>query len=274
MLTSCYLSQAKNQPPDPQTLLQQPMWTTAALFLNPHTAESRHSDLLATGTAYRQVQIYDVRQSSTTRRPVLYTPEGLKLLEHRVTSLCQLPDSTTLAVGDSAGDVNLLDLRMFHWGKAFKKGRGHAEEIGRGRLVGPGGSVRQLAVHPTLPMLAAVGLDRKMRTWDITKRKNVDCVYLKQRLNCVLFCDDGSWGDGGDEGEDEVHDIADYDENRVEDEVEDYVDSDEEGGGEAEGGAAEDDGSESEGSDGSSSDSSSTSEESEEDEKPNKRRKR
>ena len=268
MLTSCFF-QAKNQPPDPQTLLQQPMWTTAALFLNPHTAESRHSDLLATGTAYRQVQIYDVRQSSTTRRPVLYTPDGLKLLEHRITSLCQLPDATTIAVGDSAGDVNLLDLRMFHSGKAFKKGKSHAEEIGRGRLVGPGGSVRQLAVPPPLPILACVGLDRKMWTWDVTKRKNVDCVYLKQRLNCVLFCDDGSWGEDGEEGDG----IADYDENRVEDEVEDYVDSDEEGG--SEGGAAEEDGSsdDSEDSD-DSSESGSTSDESEEDEKPTKRRRR
>lgn len=104
-----------------------------------------------------------------------------------------------------------------------------------GRLVGPGGAIRQLAVHPTLPYLACVGLDRKLWTWDVTRRKMVDCVYLKQKLNCVLFCEDASWDgmDGDSEEEETVRDGEEMEAVGVktdkglaeEDDVEDYVDS-------------------------------------------------
>mmetsp|Transcript_40706 Transcript_40706/g.66820 ORF Transcript_40706/g.66820 Transcript_40706/m.66820 type:complete len:298 (+) Transcript_40706:103-996(+) len=227
------------------------MWTTTMQFLHTPTASSAinsgssnntPSNLLATGTAYKQVQIYDIRQSSSTvsrRRPVLYTPE--KLLSHRITTLCQLPDGNTLAVGDSSGDCHLLDMRKMHSGHANNKSNKKAkEEIGLGRLVGPGGSIRQLAMHPTLPYLACVGLDRKLWTWDVSRRKMVDCVYLRQRLNCVLFCEDGSWDmmEGDDDEDDEMvqedEDGVEIGEGgikreraleKVEDEVEDYVDS-------------------------------------------------
>lgn len=229
--------QAKNLPPDPQTLLQQPVWTTAIQFLSWNSAPS---NLVATGTAYKQVQIYDVRESpSAARRPALYTPEGL--LSHRVTALCQLRDGATLAAGDAAGDVHLLDVRKMHSGKQFRgrKSKSAREEIGTGRLVGPGGSVRQLVAHPSLPYVAAVGLDRKLWTWDSETRRMTDCVYLRQRLNCALFCDDGSWSDGGADGSDDEEGggeggagyYDDGDEMEDEDEVEDYVDSDEDGGG-------------------------------------------
>jgi hypothetical protein len=37
-----------------------------------------------------------------------------------------------------------------------------------GRLAGPGGLVWQLAVHPSMPnVLACVGLDCKLWTWDV-----------------------------------------------------------------------------------------------------------
>ncbi|EED92681.1 hypothetical protein THAPSDRAFT_262018, partial [Thalassiosira pseudonana CCMP1335] len=186
---------------------------------------------LATGTAYKQIQIYDIRSSSSgnsnngvTRRPVLYTPDHL--LTHRVTSLLQLPDGNRLVVGDAIGDSR--------------------EEISLGRLVGPGGSIRQLAMHPTLPMLACVGLDRKLWTWDVNSRRMVDCVYLRQRLNCVLFCEDESWGmrgggddeeeSGGEEGEDEYVAGEDFGEERernlADDDVQDYIDSSDEDGAE------------------------------------------
>eukprot|EP00581_Thalassiosira_minuscula_P018936 CAMPEP_0183721086 /NCGR_PEP_ID=MMETSP0737-20130205/13500_1 /TAXON_ID=385413 /ORGANISM="Thalassiosira miniscula, Strain CCMP1093" /LENGTH=638 /DNA_ID=CAMNT_0025951057 /DNA_START=95 /DNA_END=2011 /DNA_ORIENTATION=+ len=240
------LWKAKNLPPDPQTLLQQPMWTTTMQFLHsPTTSSSSSTDptnLLATGTAYKQVQIYDIRQSSTVRRPVLYTPDHL--LSHRITTLCQLHDSNTLAVADSIGDCHLLDLRKMSSGNKFNKSRNKAkEEIGLGRLVGPGGSIRQLALHPTLPHLACVGLDRKLWTWDVSRRKMMDCVYLRQRLNSLLFCEDESWDYGM--GEEEEEDggeggMYEYDGeggsgtkrerelDEVEDEVQDYVDSSEE----------------------------------------------
>ena len=48
------------------------------------------------------------------------------------------------------------------------------------------GSVRGLAVHPTLDVLVSVGLDRVMRVFDVNNRRQLHRVYLRQRLNCVL----------------------------------------------------------------------------------------
>ncbi|KAL7454729.1 hypothetical protein ACHAWC_006340 [Mediolabrus comicus] len=244
---------AKNLPPDPQTLLQQPQWTTAIQEIH-HGSSDGVTNLLATGTAYKQVQIYDIRTSSTTRRPVLYTPEG-NLFEHRITSLCQLHDNHTLAIGDSIGDCHLIDMRKMHSGKQYSARKQHAkEEIGLGRLVGPGGSIRTLVRHPSLPYLACVGLDRKLWTWDVSKRKMMDCVYLKQRLNCALFCGDDSWNgadnndndidgeENGDNYDGEVDYIQDEEWNNKrerelekdhQDEVEDYIDSDDDNDGDA-----------------------------------------
>jgi hypothetical protein len=152
-----------------------------------------------------------------------------------------------LAVADSIGDVHLLDVRKMSTGR-YLGGRssGRGEETGLGRLVGPGGSIRSMVVHPTRTnVLACVGLDRKLWTWDLAsrngKRKPMDCVYLKQRLNCVLFCDDGGYGDATDGKDDDDDDAARHDndgtgdsgtgrikrERDLEDDaVEDYVDSD------------------------------------------------
>jgi len=238
------LWKAKNLPPNPQTLLQQPMWTTSIQFLHTPTTmtaatstNNAPTQLLATGTAHKQVQIYDIRVSSSSiavRRPVLYTPEHL--LTHRITTLCQLPNGNTLAVGDSIGDVHLLDMRKMHTGKqhSAKNFKSKKDSVGLGRLVGPGGSIRQLGMHPTLPYLACVGLDRKLWTWDVDRRKMMDCVYLRQRLNCLLFCEDESWNAA--DAEDDVDEIQDDEgmgmgekRERIleEDEVEDYIDSDE-----------------------------------------------
>ena len=240
-------------PPDPQTLLQQPMWTTALQFIHsPHNNSNgsstnydsnenkSYTNLLASGTAYKQVQIYDIRTSSSsstdsahnsiTRRPVLHTPENL--LQHRVTSLLQLPNTNHLVVADAIGDCHILDLRKFHSGKQCsynkRKQTYAAQEIGLGRLVGPGGSIRQLAIHPTLPMVACVGLDRKLWTWDVNTKRMIDCVYLRQRLNCLLVCDDEGWDStatGGDDEEGIIENGGGDWENET-DCVQDYVDSD------------------------------------------------
>jgi ribosome biogenesis protein NSA1 len=220
-------------PQNPQTLLQQPIWATAIEFLSKtDTAPINGSnELLAIGTAYEQLQIYDIRSNATQRRPVLYTPEWdsnkENILEHRVTSLCQI-DSNRIVVGDAAGYIHTLDLR-----KITNK-HGRSVRASTGRFNGPAGSIRQIVKHETLPIIACVGLDRMMRTFDINKRKQLDCVYLKQRLNALLFCADGTWSNNSsaddDDDEDEEgsgNESETEDEGDVEDEdvVEDYVDS-------------------------------------------------
>lgn len=186
--------------------------------------------MLAVGTAYKQLQIYDIRSDAKQRRPVLYTPEWDStkdnILEHRVTSLCQI-DFNNIVVGDSAGYIHALDMRMI----SNKHGRSFSANVGR--FNGPAGSVRQIVKHETLPIIACVSLDRMLRTFDINRRKQLDCVYLKQRLNCMLFCSDKTWTNygslnpgGEDDGENDSGSGTD-DEGAIdgEDELKDYINS-------------------------------------------------
>ena len=222
--TGDILWKAKNLKPDLQTLLQHPIWTSALDFVSSNGGGIKiqgSTDLLAAGTAYRQFRIYDIRASSGSaqqRRPILCTKEGA--LSHRVSALCQLDSSVSsgygYVIGDAAGDMHAVDLRNL--------GKGTV-----GRYAGPGGSIRKIEKHPTLPILACVSLDRMLRTFDMKKRKMLDCVYLKQRLGSMVFCDDSTWSVGG-SGDNAVDDDgmegSDID---MEDEVEDYVDSEGDG---------------------------------------------
>jgi hypothetical protein len=254
--TGSIVWKAKNLPPDTQTLLQRLMWTTSIQFL--HGGGGELDNVMTCGTAYGQVQLYDVRASSSVRRPTSYTPDNM--LSHRITSICQMGDNANiLAVGDTIGDIHLLDIRKLSTGRYLSSGgskksnnRSGGEDIGLGRLAGPGGSIRQLVNHPTKSnVLACVGLDRKLWTWDITKKKKngmkkpLDCVYLKQRLHCVLFCEDGDGTENktdDNDYEESGNDVRyDFDDERgsiecggltrskkelEEDAVEDYIDSD------------------------------------------------
>ncbi|KAL3939499.1 MAG: hypothetical protein SGBAC_005784 [Bacillariaceae sp.] len=208
LATGGVVFKAKNLPPDPQTLLQQPVWPSSILFLE-------DSNIMAVGTAYKQVRLYDVREDSRMRRPTACTPEGL--LEYRVTALCQA-DEHRLVVGDSAGELYDLDMRTMDRNLKRK------ENNNLGRYVGPAGSVRQLKKHPTLPRVAAIGLDRMLRIYDTKSRKQLDCIYLKQRLNCVLFGSQDTW----ELGEPEDHTMDSDQDIDLDDVVEDYVDSDDE----------------------------------------------
>lgn len=60
-----------------------------------------------------------------------------------------------------------------------------------GTYKGNTGSVREIALHPTMEVLATVGLDRVMRVFDISTRKQLHRVYLRQKLNCVLVSSEG-----------------------------------------------------------------------------------
>ncbi|RHY27588.1 hypothetical protein DYB32_006677 [Aphanomyces invadans] len=146
-----------------------PVWVKAITFLPPTSAaggsESGHR--LVVGTAYHQIRIYD---TSAKRRPVLETSFG----EHPITSL--VVQDHRVMFGDTAGNVNAIDMRTFK----------HL-----GRYHGPVGSIRDMALHPTLPYVASVGLDRMVHVHHIEARKAVHTYYAKQRLNAVLFTDEG-----------------------------------------------------------------------------------
>ena len=199
--TKASIWKGKNLPPDPQTLLQQPLWGTSLTFIGSDTCgKSAEGTVLAVGSAYKELRIYDVRAQ---RRPIAFTKEGV--LENRVTSLCGLDNDNTgryLAVGDSTGDIHNIDLRKM-------------EAVGR--FVGPGGSVRQIIRHEQEPIIACVSLDRMLRIYEIKSRKLLSKVYLKQRLNCCQFApqpresnnsssqdDEGVWKEGDEYIKDDV----------------------------------------------------------------------
>lgn len=92
--------------------------------------------------------------------------------ERPFTCCCVTPDETTLIAGDTVGRVSRVDLRTLRLTGVYK---------------GNTGSVREIVVHPSMNVLATVGLDRIMRVFDIETRQQMHRVYLRQRLNCVLF---------------------------------------------------------------------------------------
>lgn len=81
-------------------------------------------------------------------------------------------DDSVLYTGDTTGRVSRIDLRTLRLSGTYK---------------GNMGSVRDIAIHPTLPRLATVGLDRIMRVFDSESRQQLHRVYLRQQLNAVLF---------------------------------------------------------------------------------------
>ena len=189
---------AKNARPDPQTLLQQQVWPSSIAFLE--------TNVIAVGSAHSEVRLYDMRQQ---RRPIALTPKGM--WEHRITALCSLPNHT-LVIGDSAGFLQTMDWRQ-----------NNLQHIA-GRFVGPAGSIRAIVAHAEERRLAVVGLDRMLRIYDYSTRKQLHCLYLRQRLNCALF--------GAELSEDSITE-ADAAINNAEegswdqdDKIEDYVDSD------------------------------------------------
>lgn len=162
---------AKNVPHDFLDL-RQPVWVSSLRSLTPDVDKGGGTggpQQIVAGTAHRQVRLYDARAQT---RPT----HSVDADEHGITTMAVSPDAKEVVVADTAGLVRVLDLRTMKWGRRFE---------------GPAGSVRGLAFHPTLPVLACVGLDRMARVFDYRSREQKFQVYLKQRLNAVLFDGEG-----------------------------------------------------------------------------------
>ena len=59
----------------------------------------------------------------------------------------------------------------------------------QGSLKGPAGAVRSLALHPQLPIMASVGLDRFLRLHNVESNKLLCKLYLKLQLTAVAGAD-------------------------------------------------------------------------------------
>ncbi|CAL8468436.1 g7976 [Coccomyxa elongata] len=162
--------------------LVDPPWCSAVAFL----PGSDNSKVLV-GTGKSKLRLYDTKHG---RRPVLDLTFG----QSRITSLAAEPDGNRVWVANAAGQIEVLDVRAGNMAGAAK---------------GASGSVRCLALHPTEPLLASVGLDRFLRVHSTVNRKQLCAVYLKQKLNGVTFCPALSQHEAAPEPEDKVPEAAD-----------------------------------------------------------------
>ncbi|TYJ99243.1 WD repeat-containing protein 74 [Cucumis melo var. makuwa] len=138
-----------------------PTWFTSATFLS----KDDHRKFAA-GTNSHQVRLYDI---SAQKRPVI----SFDFRETPIKSLAEDVDGNTIFVGNASGDLASFDIR-------------------NGKLLGCflgkcSGSIRSIARHPELPVIASCGLDSYVRFWDINTRQLLSAVFLKQHLTGVVF---------------------------------------------------------------------------------------
>jgi len=81
-------------------------------------------------------------------------------------------DGKIVVCGDSVGNLYQVDART---GKLVANYKGFV------------GSVKSVKYHPSLPFIGSVGLDRFLRVHQSSTRKLAHRLYIKQRMNCVLF---------------------------------------------------------------------------------------
>ena len=79
---------------------------------------------------------------------------------------------TLIWAANGMGRIECLDLRMNKM---------------QGSLKGPAGAVKGLALHPELPLMASVGLDRFLRVHNVESKALLCKLYLKQQLTAVAW---------------------------------------------------------------------------------------
>lgn len=151
---------AKSPPKDNLGIFT-PTWFTSATFLS----KDDHRKFVA-GTNSHQVRLYDI---SAQRRPVM----SIDFRETSIKAVSEDIDGNTIYIGNGSGDLASFDMRT---GKLL------------GCFLGKcSGSIRSIARHPELPVIASCGLDSYLRIWDIHSRQLLSAVFLKQHLTTVVF---------------------------------------------------------------------------------------
>ncbi|XP_044486699.1 WD repeat-containing protein 74 [Mangifera indica] len=166
-LDNCTKIWTAKPPPKNSLDIFTPTWFTSATFLS----VDDHRKFVA-GTNSHQVRLYD---TSAQRRPVM----SFDFRETPIKAVAEDPESYNIYIGNGSGDLASVDIRT---GKLL------------GCFLGKcSGSIRSIARHPTLPVIASCGLDSYLRLWDIKTRQLLSAVFLKQHLTEVVF--DSSYAD-------------------------------------------------------------------------------
>lgn len=160
-IDTCVKKWVAKLPPTNSLGIYTPTWFTSAIFLS----KDDHRKLVA-GTNNHQVRLYDI---SSQRRPVV----SFDFRETPIKALAADENGYAIYVGNGAGDLACVDIRT---GKLL------------GCFIGKcSGSIRSIAKHPDLPVIASCGLDSYLRIWDTNTRQLLSAVFLKQHLNNVVF---------------------------------------------------------------------------------------
>ncbi|KAM9975186.1 hypothetical protein ACTFIW_008664 [Dictyostelium discoideum] len=139
--------------------LQEPVSINVVKYMN--------DDKILIGSDFR-IKAYDLR-SKTNRSSFL----DVSFSKHPIQSIQYTNQKEHyFYASDSIGKVFCYDVRTGRQAGSFKDSTG---------------SVKDIAIHPTLPLLATVGLDRHLRVYNLDNRKMLHKIFLKQRLSCVLF---------------------------------------------------------------------------------------
>ncbi|GFR10405.1 WD repeat-containing protein 74 [Trichonephila clavata] len=154
--------QARNVPHDFLDL-RVPVWITDMKF--------KSANNIVTCTRHHQIRLYDTRAQ---RRPVI----DMEFERYPLMCLSLAHNDNQVVVGSSRGRMVLIDLRRKLLVHAFK---------------GFAGSIRSIHCHPTLPLVASCGLDRFLRIHDLNLHRLLKKIYLKTRLNCLLYQTDSSY---------------------------------------------------------------------------------
>ncbi|XP_065873491.1 uncharacterized protein [Euphorbia lathyris] len=160
-LEKCSKIWTAKSPPKNSLGIFTPTWFTSATFLS----KDDHRKFAA-GTNSHQVRLYD---TSAQRRPVI----SFDFRETPIKAVTEDQDGHTIYIGNGSGDLASVDIRT---GKLL------------GCFLGKcSGSIRSIARHPDLPVIASCGLDCYLRLWDVNTRELLSSVFLKQHLTNVVF---------------------------------------------------------------------------------------
>jgi len=148
-------------PPRDSIGLFAPTWVTAVTFLS----KEDHRKVVI-GTSQHQVRLYDI---AAQRRPIL----SFDFREYPIKVIKEDLDGYTVFVGTGSGDLASFDTRT---GKLLGSFKGKCS-----------GSIRSIARHPELPVVASCGLDRYLRIWNTKTRELLAAAFLKQQLTSVVI---------------------------------------------------------------------------------------
>lgn len=148
-------------PPRDSIGLFAPTWVTAVTFLS----KEDHRKVVI-GTSQHQVRLYDI---AAQRRPIL----SFDFREYPIKVVKEDLDGYTVFVGTGSGDLASFDTRT---GKLLGSFKGKCS-----------GSIRSIARHPELPVVASCGLDRYLRIWNTKTRELLAAAFLKQQLTSVVI---------------------------------------------------------------------------------------